>query len=315
MDNRQNSFSIPDINKMEPDHGVIIDKVGILNLKHPVKTIFNNSPTTIPAEFNIWIELPKRYRAAHMSRNLESLQKVLFSNIENEFNQLDINQVCLLIAEHLILNHDYSNKVFVEILFDYFTNRFTPGKKYRNLEFYKVKLSTLLVKKSHRTKINHSIEVTVEGTTTCPCAQNQSKYLSIKKMAEAKIHIDRSIIENFLYHTHMQRALVNLRLEGMSTNEVSIDDLITIAESSMSNGTQGLLKRADEEILIREAFLHPKFVEDVIRTVAYKLAVYPHEFGKGTKVHISVETQESIHKHNAFAEISTTVQNLKRVLG
>lgn len=311
MKKKKKQVLAPDINNSRPAFEIPLNKVGILNVIQQVKLKFGKNVVTIPAEFNIWVELPSTYRAAHLSRNLEALKKVLWKQDEHQLRLLSINNIGSKIVNQLLLHHPYSTKVHIDLSLDYFSKRFSPERNIINNEPFRITLGATSIRKSKKIITKHSLQVIVKGATTCPCAQNQSKFITLQKMKKLEIDIDDKLIENLIFPTHMQRAVVIIRFEDMDDNNLDIENLITIAENSMSNSTQSLLKRDDEEQLIRRAFLNPKFVEDVVRAAAYSIALYPKKLGKDTKIYISTETQESIHKHDAFSEIFITYLDLK----
>ncbi|MBQ9573907.1 MAG: GTP cyclohydrolase I FolE2, partial [Synergistaceae bacterium] len=61
-------------------------------------------------------------------------------------------------------------------------------------------------------------------------------------------------------------------------------------------------KREDEKFITEHSYENPRFVEDVIR----ELAVTLDNEERITWYKAGVESQESIHDHNAFAEIERT---------
>jgi GTP cyclohydrolase-4 len=78
--------------------------------------------------------------------------------------------------------------------------------------------------------------------------------------------------------------------------------LVEIVENSMSSETYDLLKRPDEFFVVNKAHNNPRFVEDVVRGIlARALDVYA-DLGDETFVFASQVNEESIHKHDAFAE-------------
>ena len=99
------------------------------------------------------------------------------------------------------------------------------------------------------------------------------------------------------YGAHNQRALVSLqvRCEGL----VWFEELISIIEGSASAPLFTLLKREDEKFITEHAYENPRFVEDVIRELAIKL----DEEKRILWYKASVTSHESIHEHDAFAEI------------
>lgn len=102
------------------------------------------------------------------------------------------------------------------------------------------------------------------------------------------------------YGAHNQRATVSLsvRCRGL----VWFEELIAMIEDSSSSPLYTLLKREDEKFVTEHAYENPRFVEDVIRELATRL----DGDGRITWYRACVESEESIHGHNAFAEIERT---------
>ena len=80
---------------------------------------------------------------------------------------------------------------------------------------------------------------------------------------------------------------------------ISLEEMFRIAERSASAQLYSVIKRVDEKHVTEQAYSNPKFVEDTVRDLAESL---------NSDVRIewfkcSVENFESIHSHNAFAEI------------
>ena len=79
-----------------------------------------------------------------------------------------------------------------------------------------------------------------------------------------------------------------------------IEDLINVAEQSASCEIYSVLKRIDEKTVTERAYNNPKFVEDIARSVYMKLS----NITDIEKFRVSVESDESIHAHNAIAIIT-----------
>jgi GTP cyclohydrolase I len=60
-----------------------------------------------------------------------------------------------------------------------------------------------------------------------------------------------------------------------------------------------LLKRKDEKYVTEYAYDHPRFVEDVVRNIYLPLDQDP----RITWFSIDVLSNESIHNHNAYAQV------------
>ena len=91
-------------------------------------------------------------------------------------------------------------------------------------------------------------------------------------------------------------------------------NIIEIIEQSMSSPVCELLKRPDENATVMNAHRKPVFVEDCVRNMMEKMAKKYHEFPDDVLITARQENQESIHRHNAFAEKVTTLGELKAEL-
>ena len=82
-------------------------------------------------------------------------------------------------------------------------------------------------------------------------------------------------------------------------------------ENALSNPTHEILKRKDEGMVVVNAHNNPKFVEDVVRDILGDLIREYPELPDETMVTVRSESEESIHKHNAFAERVTVMGELR----
>jgi GTP cyclohydrolase FolE2 len=72
-----------------------------------------------------------------------------------------------------------------------------------------------------------------------------------------------------------------------------------MAEDEASCDLYGILKRADEKYVTERAYDRPRFVEDLVRGVAARLASDRRLAG----FRVEAENFESIHNHSAYARI------------
>jgi GTP cyclohydrolase-4 len=93
---------------------------------------------------------------------------------------------------------------------------------------------------------------------------------------------------------------------------VDADDLIDIVEHSFSSPTYSILKRKEEAELVIKAHTKPKFVEDVVRDILSAVLKKYSNLPDEVLVIVRSESEESIHKHNAFAERVTTLGELRK---
>ena len=101
------------------------------------------------------------------------------------------------------------------------------------------------------------------------------------------------------YGAHNQRGRVVLSVEPVGSG-IDIAGLVAIAEASASAPVYPIIKRSDERHVTMQAYDNPVFVEDMARAAA--AALRDHE-GVG-RFRVRVENEESIHNHQAVAEIT-----------
>jgi GTP cyclohydrolase I len=85
-----------------------------------------------------------------------------------------------------------------------------------------------------------------------------------------------------------------------SDAQLTVEELVRIAESEASSELWAILKRPDEKWVTEHAYENPKFVEDLVRDVACRLK----NDQRILSLMIEAENFESIHNHSAFARIS-----------
>jgi GTP cyclohydrolase I len=165
----------------------------------------------------------------------------------------------------------------MEVAFPYFVERTAPVSGSTALMDYECTFTGEV----NGGKQDFVLSVRVPVTSLCPCSKAISDY-----------------------GAHNQRGQVTIEVRSRSTEEglpalVWIEELIEVAESSASAPVYALLKRQDERHVTMQAYDNPVFVEDLVRNVAMKLQA--DDRINWFRVHVL--NQESIHNHNAFAEI------------
>ncbi len=161
-----------------------------------------------------------------------------------------------------------AGKAYARFSFPYFIRKRAPVSGVSGLLAYECRLTGEM--KEGRLAL--LLEVAVPVMTVCPC----SKAISCEG-------------------AHSQRAEVrfSVRMSGLCW----IEECVDMAEAAGSSPVYPVLKREDEKYVTEQAFAHPVFVEDVVREVARRLDEHPMI----TWYRVEVESQESIHGHNAFA--------------
>lgn len=117
--------------------------------------------------------------------------------------------------------------------------------------------------------------VAAPAASLCPCSKEISKYGA---------------------HNQRCRIEAKVRFKGM----LWIEDLVKILETAASCPVFAVLKRPDEKFVTEHAYENPKFVEDIVRDLALGLEADE----RITWYEINSENFESIHNHNAYAQLS-----------
>ena len=219
--------STPDTRRLE------IDKVGIKDIRHPVrvKDRSGGDQHTI-AKFNMYVNLPHNFKGTHMSRFVEILNNHEPEITVSSFRDMLEEMTTVLAAE---AGH-------IEMNFPYFVNKSAPVSGVKSLLDYDV----TLIGDIRDGKATMTVKVVVPVTSLCPCSREIS---------------DRG--------AHNQRSHVTVAVR--TRDFVWIEDMIDIVEDEASCELYGLLKRPDEKYVTERAYDNPKFVEDMVRDVAARL--------------------------------------------
>lgn len=292
-------MDFPDIQSKKLTNSFILTRVGVTGVKKPVHIQRPDKSVTLVPNINVYVNLPAEQKGSHLSRHLEAINEILDKSVREPKKSLE--DLCSKIVKLLLERHEYASYAEVEMKADYFLERETPHKK-KSLEVYKL-LAKARMKRSE--KLQKSIGVEVIGMTACPCAMQTAKnLLAVKEKDILKLEIPTI--------THNQRNISTLIIDVPEDYDIEADDLVRIVESSMSTATYEILKRDDEGEVVINAHNNPKFVEDVVRDILkYVLKKYTY-LPNNTTVMARSESEESIHKHNAFAERITSLGELRQ---
>lgn len=227
------TVDIADVQGTPDTRNIAIDKVGIKDIRHPVRVSDRSAGEqhTI-ANFNMYVELPHSFKGTHMSRFVEIL-----ASQESEISVHSFKSILREMTERL-----EAEKGHIEMTFPYFVTKHAPISGVASPMDYEV----TLIGEIENGKATIQTKVVVPVTSLCPCSKSISDY-----------------------GAHNQRSHVTLtvKMQGF----IWIEELIDIVEEQASCELYGLLKRVDEKYVTEKAYDNPKFVEDMVRDVAAKL--------------------------------------------
>jgi GTP cyclohydrolase I len=224
---------IPDVQSSADTRRIAINKVGIKDIRHPVRVKDRSSGEqhTI-ANFNMYVNLPHNFKGTHMSRFVQILNQH-----EREITVDSFKDMLAEMTERLEAEAGH-----IEMSFPYFVNKSAPISGVQSLMDYAV----TFIGEIRDRKPAMYIKVVVPVTSLCPCSKEISRY-----------------------GAHNQRSHVTIKTK--TRGFVWIEELIDLVEKEASCELYGLLKRPDEKYVTERAYENPKFVEDMVRDVAAKL--------------------------------------------
>ena len=235
------TVGIADVQSSADTRRIPINKVGIKDIRHPVKIRDRSGgdQATI-ANFSMYVNLPHNFKGTHMSRFVEILNQH-----EREISVKSFKEMLSEMTERLEAETGH-----IEMRFPYFVNKSAPVSGVQSLLDYDV----TFIGESIKGKRQTILKVIVPVTSLCPCS---------KKISD--------------YGAHNQRSHVTLTVR--TTEFVWIEELIDIVEGQASCELYGLLKRPDEKMVTERAYDNPEFVEDMVRDIAAALNKDPRISG------------------------------------
>ena len=229
---------LPDIQSSPDSRNVIIQRVGVKSITHPMLVATRDGAQPSVAEIDMYVSLPGNVKGTHMSRFLEVLDAAR--------EPLSGRGLATLMAA--MLARLGADSGMIEMRMPYFVRKAAPVSGVESLLDYRLTLRA--EQRDGRLEITQQVQTPV--TSLCPCSKEISRY-----------------------GAHNQRSHIVIAAILADDAVVPVEDLIDIAEASASCELWGLLKRPDEKYVTERAYDNPKFVEDLVRDIAVALAADP----------------------------------------
>ncbi|WP_305064234.1 GTP cyclohydrolase MptA [Methanococcoides sp.] len=294
----------PDVQANRPKIPINLTRVGVTGVKKLVEIKRKDKrPIVLISTFEIFVDLPSDRKGANLSRNFEAMDEVLEKAIN--LPVYEIEELCNDVAKSLLRRHEYATRSEVRMKSEYVVKREAPSTKMKCQEVVDIFAEATATRlEEGDIAVKKLIGAEVVGMTACPCAQEIMR--DNAKTALRELGVDLETVMNFLNKvpmaTHNQRGRGIISLEVSGDVDVSLETIIKIIESSMSSSIVELLKRSDEALVVERAHQNPKFVEDCVRTMAQNIVSEFTHVPDSARVTIKQINEESIHRHNAFAE-------------
>jgi GTP cyclohydrolase I len=257
---------IPDVQSERDERGMAIDQVGIRGLRYPLQFADAGGPPqgTI-AQCSVFVALPGDQKGTHMSR----LVALLEERTATDAPALSTTTFKALVDDLVVRLGAAAGSL--TLAFPYFVRKTAPVSGVASLLDYDVTLKGEIADGRYV----QTVTVAVPVMSLCPCSKEISEY-----------------------GAHNQRSLITITARPNAP--VALAELLRIAEEEASAELYGILKRADEKYITEYAYDHPRFVEDLVRGVAGRLAAD----ARLDAFAVEAENFESIHNHSAYARIA-----------
>jgi GTP cyclohydrolase-4 len=288
-----------DVQGGKPVHLLNVERVGVRNVRVPLTVRRGDDVFNLSVNLNVFVDLPSWRKGADMSRTIESINSV----INGHKNEDAIEHVSMEICKECLRRFDYSSKAMVEMSTVIFLNRNASGGS-ESLVPYEVRVNSEL-ERNGASKTSLSVEIMV--INACPCAMETARTILKERIPEAS-----DILDKIPVITHNQRNHIVIKIEYTGSLDIEIKNIIEFVEKRMNGSLLPLLKRSDEGEMVVRAHLNPMFVEDIVRDISFNIVRNFSEIQDDVKLTVSSESEESIHPHNAFAEISSTFGQIRK---
>ncbi|MEE1129818.1 MAG: GTP cyclohydrolase MptA [Methanobrevibacter sp.] len=306
---------LPDTQDDTPSIPIKLTRVGVTGVKKLLQLDrVNKRPIILLPTFDAFVDLPNDQKGVHMSRNPEAISEVL-ETVAND-KGVAVEDLCAKIVDKMMAKHEYARRVEISMTTDFMFMKESPVTKNKTQEMANLKAKAIGIRDENgNVTIKKSIGAEVIGMTVCPCAQESVRESDKIKLLEfLDEETTQKVLDTVTFASHNQRGVGTLLIEVPEDKIVKAEDIIDIIETSMSSPVCELLKRPDENATVLNAHRKPVFVEDCVRNMMEKIANKYSDFPDDTLITSRQENQESIHRHNAFAEKVTTMGELKEEL-
>jgi len=226
-----------DIQSTHDARNIPIDKVGVRNVKYPIKVLERTGGVQQTfGVFTLTVDLPRHFKGTHMSRFLEVL-----GEYNHEIGGDTIPRILAKLREKLD-----AETAHLEVKFNFFREKAAPVTGKVGMMAYECGFIS-----AGGATDEFLVYANVPVTTLCPCSKEISAF-----------------------GAHNQRGYVTVKIEARGM--LWLEDVIDMIESAGSAQLYPVLKRPDEKFVTEQAYQNPRFVEDMVREVALAFDQHPN---------------------------------------
>ena len=298
------AFTAPDIaTEILPLVDDAIDWVGMQGIDMPI--LFDagdGHPQRCNARVDAFVNLmrPDR-RGIHMSR----LYLLANERLGAE-EPVDAGMLESLLRAFLRSHHDLADRARIGIRFGHLIRRKALRSDHYGWRAYPVSIEAVLT----GDVFHLDLGTQVVYSSTCPASAALSRQLVQQRFA-ADFHAGEPLSHADVFAwlgsergmvatPHAQRSIAHLRVRFVHAAPLNLITLLDRVERSLKTAVQTAVKREDEQAFALANGENPMFCEDAARRIRRAL-----EADDGIAAfHVRVEHQESLHPHDAVAQVS-----------
>jgi GTP cyclohydrolase-4 len=296
-----------------PDVRLSINRAGVARVRRIVQLDIDGKPHVYRGEFSMVADLAPDRAGVHMSRFSELLEEATLDVLADDRPPVRVERLAAEIARRIV-ERQGALRADVRLRAEFGLERWTPVSGKRGVETY----ALVGIAHASENETRCVVGVEAEGMTACPCAQAMVREHSLHELRRTGFSAEEAhrALDALPIATHNQRGrgMVLLGAGDEAMEAVRAEDLVEIVESAMSSETYDLLKRPDEFFIVNKAHQNPRFVEDVVRGILVRALDVYADFDDGAFLFASQTNDESIHKHDAFAEAYGTFGEFREEL-
>jgi len=281
-----------------------IDHVGMQNIAIPLNILCKHGEclaSQAKVDATVSLDHPTA-KGIHMSRLYNLLQQYLSNQILNQ------SALSSLMGALIESQEGLSYTAQLNLHFNLTVSRPALISKTSGYQEYPASLSITRSNNQNAAKL----KLRVPYSSTCPCSASLSRQalseaflqeFEGKALAATDIGEWLASKQASIATAHAQRSFADITLTLANDDIPDFVGIIDLVEESLGTPLQTAVKREDEQAFAKRNAENLMFVEDAVRRLhAAFSSYYP-----ATHFHVKVEHQESLHAHDAIAEVSGPV--------
>ncbi len=296
-----------DYQSVPPNIHVSLSRVGVRDMEKIIRLRHDGEESLFYSRLNLFVDLSPGQMGVHMSRFDQCVTEIIEELVREE--GMDIESLVEKMAR-LVLIRQQAVRSEISISAKYPAERITPVSGQKTQQIYT--LIGMAVSTRKRTKKLIGVEVT--GLTVCPCAQTMVREKAERTLEQAGFSRDEigRIFRMIPLPSHNQRGKATLMIG--SEERIDARRLVAIVEEAFSSEVYDLLKRPDELFVVEKAHRRPRFVEDSVREMLWRVIEDFSYLADDSFVLAKQENFEGTHHYSVFAERSGTLAEIKEEL-